>query len=76
MQVDIITPDSTLFSGEAESITLPGSAGNFQILNNHAPIVSSLSKGNVVVKSAKGVDTIAISGGVVEASNNKVIVLA
>ncbi len=76
MQVDIITPDSTLFSGEAESITLPGAAGNFQILNNHAPIVSSLSKGNVVVKSAKGVDTIAISGGVVEASNNKVIVLA
>jgi F-type H+-transporting ATPase subunit epsilon len=76
MQVDIITPDSTLFSGEAESITLPGSAGNFQILNNHAPIVSSLSKGNVVVKSAKGVDTITISGGVVEASNNKVIVLA
>jgi F-type H+-transporting ATPase subunit epsilon len=76
MQVEIITPDTTLFSGEAESVTLPGAAGNFQVLNNHAPIVSSLVKGNVVVKSVKGINIIEISGGVVEASNNKVIVLA
>ncbi|MBP9179001.1 MAG: F0F1 ATP synthase subunit epsilon, partial [Bacteroidia bacterium] len=43
MQVDILTPDKVLFSGEATSVKLPGSLGQFEVLNNHAPLVSSLN---------------------------------
>ncbi|MFA9214646.1 MAG: F0F1 ATP synthase subunit epsilon, partial [Candidatus Methylacidiphilales bacterium] len=45
MQLDIITADKTLFSGEIEMVTLPGTDGTFQILKGHAALVSSLIKG-------------------------------
>jgi F-type H+-transporting ATPase subunit epsilon len=51
MQLDIITADQTLFSGEVDAITLPGSNGQFQVLNNHAALISSLDKGKVIVKT-------------------------
>lgn len=76
MIVEVITPDSVLYSGEALSVKLPGSKGSFVALANHAPIVSSLSKGNVVVKTSNGVETFEIEGGIVEILKNKVIVLA
>jgi F-type H+-transporting ATPase subunit epsilon len=76
MQVEIITPDRTLFEGEAESVSLPGTDGRFQILNNHAPIVASLTHGNVVLKTGGKSETIQISGGVVEVLSNKIVVLA
>jgi F-type H+-transporting ATPase subunit epsilon len=76
MYIEIITPDKTLFNGEADSITLPGSDGTFQLLNNHAPIISSLIKGTVVVKHQNNTEQIDINGGVVEVQKNKVIVLA
>lgn len=76
MHIEIITPDKTLFNGEADSITLPGTDGTFQLLNNHAPIISSLVKGTVVVKHQNNIEQIEISGGVVEVQKNKVIVLA
>jgi F-type H+-transporting ATPase subunit epsilon len=75
MQIEILTPEKKLFEGEAESITLPGTNGLFQILNNHAPIVSSLEEGTIKVKG-KGVDeNIDINSGFVECLKNKVIVL-
>jgi F-type H+-transporting ATPase subunit epsilon len=76
MQVDILTPDKVLFSGEATSVKLPGSAGQFEVLNNHAPLVSSLDAGNVRVRSAQGDQNFAIKGGVVEVTKDKVVVLA
>jgi F-type H+-transporting ATPase subunit epsilon len=76
MQIEIITPDKTLFNGDADSVTLPGSSGAFQLLNNHAPIVSSLVAGKVVVKNGNQTNEIEISGGIVEVLRNKVIVLA
>jgi F-type H+-transporting ATPase subunit epsilon len=76
MYIEIITPDKTLFNGEADSITLPGSDGTFQLLNNHAPIISSLIKGTVVVKHQNNTEQIDINGGIVEVQKNKVIVLA
>jgi F-type H+-transporting ATPase subunit epsilon len=76
MIVEVITPDSILFSGEAISVKLPGSKGSFEALANHAPLVSSLAKGNVVVKTQEGDQTFGIEGGIVEILNNKVIVLA
>lgn len=76
MQVEILTPDKSLFSGEAEVVTLPGTNGQFQILNNHAALVSSLAAGTISIKTAAGEEKINIGGGVVEVLNNKIIVLA
>ena len=50
MYLEIISPEATLFSGEVLSVSVPGLNGYFQILNNHAPIVSSLKKGNVTIE--------------------------
>jgi len=50
MQLQIVSPEAQLFSGEVESITLPGTSGSFQILNNHAPIVSTLVEGRVKIQ--------------------------
>ena len=76
MQVDIITADKTLYSGEADAVTLPGGNGQFQVLNNHAALIYSLEKGKVVLKSKSGNQEIEVNGGVVEVLNNKVTVLA
>ena len=76
MTLEILTPDKTLYQGEATSVTLPGTLGSFQILNNHAPIISTLQDGKVTVKGSGKDDTYMIRGGVVEASNNKVMILA
>ncbi|MDF2432528.1 MAG: F-type H+-transporting ATPase subunit epsilon [Mucilaginibacter sp.] len=77
MTLEILTPDKTLYEGEASSVTLPGTLGFFEILNNHAPIISTLEDGKVTVRggSAKE-DIFFIKGGVVEASHNKVVILA
>ena len=77
MQLEIVTPDSKVYEGEITSIALPGIDGSFQILNNHAPIVSALGTGKMkVVDSENQTQEYTISGGVVEMNNNKVIVLA
>lgn len=76
MIVEVITPDKVLFSGEAVSVKLPGSGGSFEALANHAPLISSLDKGAVVVRTDSGEETFKISGGIVEVLNNKVVVLA
>ena len=54
MQISVLTPDRTLFTGPIQSVTVPGVNGNFQILNNHAPIVSALGKGTVELVTADG----------------------
>jgi F-type H+-transporting ATPase subunit epsilon len=77
MILEILTPDKKVFEGEATSVTLPGTVGFFEILNNHAPIISTLKDGKLTVRgAAKQEDIFFIKGGVVEASNNKVVVLA
>ncbi|MDP3927392.1 MAG: ATP synthase F1 subunit epsilon [Bacteroidia bacterium] len=76
MQLDIITADKTLFSGEIDAVTLPGIAGKFQILKGHAALISSLEKGMIVVKDKAGKQEFEVNGGVVEVLNNKVTVLA
>lgn len=76
MIVEVITPDKVLFSGEAVSVRLPGSGGSFEALANHAPLISSLDKGTVVVKTTSGEEIFEVSGGLVEILNNKVVVLA
>ena len=76
MLVDIITPDKELFSGDILSIELPGSDGSFEILNNHAPIIATLSGGKITIAPENGKkQSFEVNGGVVETQNNKIIVL-
>jgi len=92
MKLEIITPEASIFSGEVTSVTLPGLDGMFQVLNNHAPIISSLRAGEVKMEVEGKLDTtklnenvnvdknntlrVTIKGGVAELMNNKMIVLA
>lgn len=76
MQLDIITPDRKVFSGEATSVTFPGTEGQFQVLNDHAPMVSTLARGPVTINSGAGQQVITVDGGVVEVLRNRVLVLA
>ncbi len=77
MQLEIVTPDEKIFEGTAKHVQLPGKEGLFGILDNHAPIISTLTKGRVKVETEDGdIQYFGIGGGVVEMNNNKVIVLA
>lgn len=90
MQLEIVSPERILLKGEVESVTVPGIDGTFQILNNHAPVVSVLEKGFLrfkligelteeykdnFFKGNKDELSLEISGGVLEMNNNKAIVL-
>ncbi len=75
MYLEIITPDKKVFEGEVTGVKVPGSAGTFEMLNNHAPIVSTLARGEVRVNQKDGRKTFEIDGGLVEMRNNKVVIL-
>lgn len=71
LYVSIYSPEKVVFEGEIRVITLPGAAGSFNILTNHAPIVSTLKKGAVVYELPDGsIHTIDIRGGFIEMRNN------
>lgn len=74
--LNILTPDKMIFEGTVTSVTVPGSDGSFQILKNHAPIISTLADGEVIIKVDNREETINIKGGVVEVLDDKIIVLA
>jgi len=79
MKVEIITPDSVIFTSEnVQLIQLPGIDGYFEVLNNHAPLISVLDKGKIklVKKGEKEELFFDIKGGVIEVLNNRVLVLA
>ena len=77
MLLDIITPDSKLFSGEVTSVILPGIDGDLGVLNNHAPLITTLKVGIIsIIKEGGETETFETKGGIVEVLNNKVIVLA
>jgi len=77
MHLEILTPEKKIFEGEVDIATFPGADGSFQVMDNHAPLISLLAEGVVEYKSkAAGQDSIRITGGVVEVLKNKVILLA
>ena len=77
MLLEIIAPDKKLYSGEVDLVQVPGSKGSFEILRNHAPIISTLDQGRIKIVDIKGGTTFfEVDGGVIEAKNNKIIVLA
>lgn len=76
MHLEIISPEKTLFSSDITTVKLPGAVGYFELLNNHAPIVSTLVRGQIKVKDSAGVVSLFdIESGVAEAHGNKVSVL-
>ncbi|WP_332922857.1 ATP synthase F1 subunit epsilon [Persicobacter psychrovividus] len=76
MYLEIVTPDRKVFEGEVSAATFPGTNGAFQVLSNHAPLISTLAKGPLkyIVNDKESI--IIVDGGVVEVLENKIIVLA
>lgn len=76
MFLEIITPERKIYQDEVKRVRLPGTLGSFEILNNHAPIVSTLEKGTIrVIDKNNATQTFAINGGIVENKDNRIIVL-
>jgi len=76
MLLEIITPDKNIYSGEVKLVQLPGTVGSFEILKNHAPIISTLEKGKIKVVEENGqILFFEVDGGIVENKDNKIIVL-
>ena len=91
MLLEIISPEKTLFEAEVDSVSVPGSDGSFQMLNNHAPIVSTLANGLIKIKGNIKIPEVLkelftqissneihlkVSSGVVEMKQNKIIILS
>ena len=77
MKIEIITPDKKIYSGEVRSVRVPGRKGSFQVLKDHAPIISTLEAGIVVIADEEGKELkFEISGGVIEVKKNRIILLA
>lgn len=74
MHLEILTPEKTIYRGEVESITLPGTMGSFQILNNHAPIIASLTKGMLSFTAGDKIKELEVEDGFVEMHDNHVVV--
>lgn len=77
IKTQLLTPDGTLFEGEATAIQVPGISGNFQILYNHAPLVSALGMGEIIIQSVESGDLhYAVLGGFIEVNQNLCTILA
>jgi F-type H+-transporting ATPase subunit epsilon len=77
MQLDIITPEKKIYTGEVKLVQVPGSKGSFEILNNHAPIISTLENGEIKIIDLQDRKIyFDIKGGVIEVNQNKIIILA
>lgn len=76
MHLEILTPEKKVFEGDVTIATFPGADGSFQVMDNHAPLISLLKEGMVEYKGAAGADSLKITGGVVEVLKNQVILLA
>ncbi len=77
MKIEIITPDKKIYEGDISSVRVPGKKGSFQVLKDHAPIISTLDSGSVIIVDQDGKQKIIeISGGVIEVKANKIVLLA
>lgn len=77
LNLDIVTPSKSVFKGEIKSITVPGTEGGFQVLKNHAPIVSTFDIGMIKVELLDSkVNYYSTAGGTIEVLDNEIVVLA
>ena len=75
--IEVVTPSKTAYIGDIKSVTVPGSSGNFQVLFNHAPIMSSMEIGVVKIVDDEGkILEYSTSGGTIEVMQNKILLLA
>ena len=87
MYLEIVSPEKTLFNGDVNSVSVPGVNGEFEVLNNHAAVVSTLKKGFVKIKGQVKIENMSefekkgdsyllpINSGTIEMSSNKIIIL-
>jgi F-type H+-transporting ATPase subunit epsilon len=76
MVIEIITPEATVYQGECTLVQLPGSSGLFEILPNHAPMITTLDEGRAkIIDNQNNTRFFTVKGGVVEVLANKVLVL-
>ncbi|PKL80880.1 MAG: ATP synthase F1 subunit epsilon [Ignavibacteriae bacterium HGW-Ignavibacteriae-4] len=76
LYLEIITPKEVIFKGDVQAVTVPGSKSPFQILFNHAPIVSSLDEGQIKIADANNKELVYTNGtGFVELQNNRISIL-
>ena len=76
LNLEIITPEKPIFRDQIEAVTIPGTLGSFQILKDHAPLISSFDTGVIKVKKASVESFYTTSGGTVEVNKNSVLILA
>ena len=77
MDLEIITPEKQLFKGEVKLVQVPGKSGSFEVLNNHAPIISILTGGTIKIITDKDKkETVQINTGIIEVKTNKITILA
>lgn len=76
MNLTIVSPEKVIYKGKATGVTVPGTKGRFEVLNDHAPIISSLQKGKLAFKkdSAGPAEEMEIAGGFINVANNEVAV--
>ncbi|WP_243575211.1 F0F1 ATP synthase subunit epsilon [Candidatus Cardinium sp. cByotN1] len=75
MNLSIITPKGSLFNGEVNSITLPGALGPFQVLANHASVLSSLIPGKITYRVGDQSSSVSVKGGISSVANNQIVVV-
>ena len=73
MVLDVISPERTLVHAVVDSVELPGTKGRFEVLKNHAALISSLEKGRVVFRTGEKTESVDISSGFVEINDNHVV---
>jgi F-type H+-transporting ATPase subunit epsilon len=75
MNIEILTPEGQIYTGEGDSVQLPGVDGRFEVLNNHAPLIAALASGSLRIKNGSDQTTFEVKGGFVEVLRNQVSVL-
>ena len=77
MRIEIVSPEKQLYAGEVSMAQFPGTEGSFQVLSNHAPLIATISKGSIRVRTENGTEEmVEVNGGIVEVTKNKILVLA
>ena len=74
--VEIVTPQKSLFSGEVTMVSMPGEDGDMGVLGGHAPLLTTLGLGEIVLHKSDGTEHLAVNGGVAEVRPDKVTILA
>jgi F-type H+-transporting ATPase subunit epsilon len=77
VKLEIITPEKKLFDGEVKLVKVPGTKGSFEVLRNHAPVISTLTKGEIkVIMENDKKEFIEIKSGIIEVKHNIITILA